>query len=53
METKENEKTEEEIIIDNELDYLAEVLVEAFLEEKGYESIDWLYQKKIWQKRKK
>ena len=43
-----NNKTEHKIIIDNELDYLAEVLVEVFLEQKGYKAIEWLNNEKRW-----
>lgn len=36
--------------IDIELEYLAETLVEAFLEKKGYSSYPWLNGTKRWRK---
>lgn len=42
------ENNEEQI--DTELEYLAEILVESFLEKKGYSSYDWLYGTKRWRK---
>lgn len=36
--------------IDIELEYLADLLVECYLEGKGYSSYDWLYGTKRWRK---
>jgi hypothetical protein len=36
---------------ENELDYLAEILVEVYLESKGYRSKPWLYGETKWEKK--
>ena len=38
---------------ENEIDYLAEILVEAYLESKGYKAKPWLYGETKWEKIKK
>jgi hypothetical protein len=45
----------ENIEVDQEdaLEYLAQIHVEAFLKEKGYEPIDWLYGERKWKKSEK
>lgn len=37
---------------ENELDYLAEILVEAYLESNGYKPKPWLYGEIKWEKEK-
>ncbi len=44
---EEYKTTEQE---ENELDYLAEVLVECYLESKGYKSYPWLNNERRWRK---
>lgn len=44
---KEYTPTEQE---ENELDYLAEILVEIYLESKGYKQRPWLYGETKWEK---
>ena len=46
---KEYIPTEQE---ENELDYLAEILVEIYLESKGYKQKPWLYGETKWEKGK-